>query len=114
MKLKKLMKEEVSSEYVDDFHKHMVDKYNGKKINGWKFYFDRMSGTFYWDSPQSKNTIMATPFWDSNDGLPVDVMDKDSGEEVLSTQLPLKSTGDIKKDEINYLKLLKTVFQKIK
>lgn len=115
MKLGKIVNEgQVNGQYVERFHKYLIKKYKGKDFNGWKLLFDNMSGTFYWTNSKSKNVIMATPFWEYNDELPIDVIDDDSGDEVLSIKLPLKSTGDYSKDEINYLKLLKSVFQKIK
>ena len=114
MKLKKFIKESISDDYVDRFHKYLINKYKGRKLNGWSLNYDRMSGTFYWDNPSAKHTVMATPFWDGNEKLPIDVMDANGDDTGLSIVYPFKSTGDMGKDELNYLKLLKPVFSKIK
>lgn len=114
MKLTKLFNEGVSDQYADKFQSYLIKKYKGKNFNGWSLTMDNMSGTFYWSSPKSKNVIMATPFWDGNDGLPIDVINDDTGDEIFSLKLPLKATGDMSKDEMSYLKIIKSVFQKIK
>ena len=75
---------------------------------------DDRSGTFYWSKKGSKHVILATPFWDGDDSLPIDVIDDETGDELLSTKLKFKPTGDMSKDEVTYLKLLKPVLQKIK
>jgi hypothetical protein len=41
-------------------------------------------------------------------------MDANGDETELSISYPFKSTGDMSKDELNYLKLLKPVFAKIR
>jgi hypothetical protein len=112
MKLKKFIKESISDDYVDEFQNYIASKYKNKKVNGWLLSVDRMSGTFYWDNPSAVHTIMATPFWDGNEKLPIDVMYDDDTE--LSTSFPFKPSGDMKKDEITYFKLMKLIFSKIK
>lgn len=111
IKLKPLLKESVDDSYIDEFHSYLLKKYKSKKVDGWELSMDRMTGTFNWDS--GKHIIYATPFWEGEEALPIDVLDG-SGDDVYQTKKPFKPSYDIKKDETTYFKLLRPIFKSIK
>jgi len=101
-------------DYANDFQQYIAKKYNGKSVSMWKLYVDRMAGTFYWSKPGSNIEVLATPFWDGEEKVPVDVQNTDSGDYISQKSFPLKFTGDMKKDEESYFKILKSVLSKVK
>lgn len=115
IKMKELITERggVDPSYAVAFRDYFEKKYGGKKIDGWELYVDHMTGTFEWESTKSDNIIMATPFWEDEPKIPVNVMDAD-GDEMLDTSYPLKPSGDFKKDEANYLKQMKRIFKAVR
>lgn len=101
-------------DYANDFQNYIAKKYNGKSVSMWKLSVDRMAGTFYWSKPGSKIEVLATPFWDGEEKLPVDVQNTDTGDYISQKSFPLKFTGDMKKDEESYFKILRSVLSKVK
>jgi len=97
IKLKKLV-ESIDWEYMDNLNSAMIKFFTSKKkVKGWEFGYDKMSGTFEWTKPGY--VVLATPFWDGNNGIPVNVM-KDDGDEIadLGYVSKFKPSGDVKKD----------------
>ena len=97
-----------------DFQNYIAKKYKGKSISMWKLSVDNMSGAFYWSKSGSNVEVLATPFCDGEEKLPVDIQDTDSGDYISQKSFPLKFTGDMKKDEEAYFKILKLVLSKVK
>jgi hypothetical protein len=120
MKLKDLLKEGKKvngvdlDDYAFDFQSYFAKKYKGKSILMWKLYVDSMTGTFYWSKSDSDVEVLATPYWEGEESLPVDIQNTDTGDYVSQTKYPLKFTGDMKKDEEAYIKVLRYVLSKIK
>lgn len=113
IKMKKLLSEGVDHKYTLEFQDYLETKYRGKKINGWELGVDQMAGTFYWESRKGGNIIMATPFWEDEPKLPVNILDAD-GAELMDTSYPFKPSGDFKKDEATYFKLLRPIFKSMR
>lgn len=101
-------------DYASEFQDYFYKKYKNKNINGWQLSTDEMTGTFYWDKKGSKVNVLATPYWDGQQSLPVDVQNIETGDYVLQTKYPLDVTGDKKKDEETVLKMLKQVLSKVR
>jgi hypothetical protein len=99
-------------DYANEFQNYISKKYRGKSISMWKLSVDGMSGTFYWSKPNSDVEVIATPFWNGEPKLPVDVQDVKTGDYISQKEYPLKPTGDMKKDEESYLRLLRTILSK--
>lgn len=100
--------------YASEFQDYFYKKYKNKNINGWELSTDEMSGTFYWDKKGSKVSVLATPYWDGQQSLPVDVQNIESGDMIVQHKYPLDVTGDKKKDEESVLKMLKQALSKVK
>lgn len=100
--------------YAADFQSYIEKKYKSKPVLMWKLDVDSMSGTFYWNNPKSEVSVVATPFWDGEETLPVDVQNTKTGDYISQKKYPLKVTGDMKKDEESYIKILKQVLSKVK
>ena len=109
IKLKNLItesiNENVSSKYANEFQSYFYKKYKGKSFNGWKLTIHSLEGTFEWNK-SGKDSIMATPFWDNGELVPVEIT-TDDGEQVFFKAHLFNSTGDINTDEANYLKIMK-------
>jgi hypothetical protein len=101
-------------DYANDFQNYIAKKYRGKSVSMWKLSVDNMSGAFYWSKSGSKIEVLATPFWDGEEKLPVDIQNVDSGDYISQKSFPLKFTGDMKKDEESYFKILRQVLSKVK
>ena len=97
--------ENVSSKYATEFQSYFYKKYKGKSFNGWKLTYHGLEGSFEWNKDGS-DSILATPFWDNNEILPVEITTED-GDQKFFKKYPFKSTGDINTDEANYLKIMK-------
>jgi hypothetical protein len=104
--LKALLSEGLDSKYAEQFQQYILKKYHSKSINGWKANYDRMAGVIEWERPNREEVIKATPFWDGNERLPIDIADA-NGDEKHSKVYPFKSTGDMMKDEAAYLKIMR-------
>ena len=121
-KLKSLIKEAMPTpkddtdpmEYVTDFQLYIGKKYSNKKMfGGWEFDFDNRSGTISWI--KDNKSLMMTPFWDGNPNTPVDVMDQDTGDNIMNSfKIPFKPAYDKNKDEQTYLKQVKQVISKLR
>jgi hypothetical protein len=96
----------VDENYADDFQTYLYKKYKGKSFNGWKLSLDSLAGTFEWNHQNKEEYILATPFWDGEEHLPVEITNED-GKQILFKKYPFKSTGDMNTDEMNYLKIMR-------
>ena len=73
------------NKYFENVHENLVDKLekiiinDNKNINGFQFYLDTMIGTFEWSNKDY--TFLATPYWDNNKKLPINIMDN-TGEDI--------------------------------
>ena len=109
IKLKSLLKESVDYDYQDEFIQHLRNK--NKKVDGWQPDYDSMSGTFMWVS--GKHLIYATPFWEGEENLPIEVYEE--GPDIIyQTSKRFKPSYNVKKDEVTYFKLLKPIFKAMK
>ena len=91
-----------ASEYVLDFQRKVV---SSGKIIGWRPYMDKMSGSIDWSKPGIPNVVLATPFWDENPTLPINITNDDGGE-LFDKVLKFVPTYDMNKDMKTYKKLL--------
>ena len=96
----------IDDNYSDDFQSYLYKKYKGKSFNGWKLTLDGLASTFEWNHQNKEEYILATPFWDGEEHLPVEITNED-GKQILFKKYPFKSTGDMNKDELNYFKIMK-------
>ena len=99
MRLRKF-NENVHDDYVEILHD--LIKNDNKVINGFEFNYDRLQGVFEWFS--TKFVIYATPYWEDENNIPINIHDVDSSEEIEqdSIILPvLKSQSDVN-DVKNY------------
>jgi hypothetical protein len=102
----KSVNENFDTKYADDFQTYFYKKYKGKSFNGWKLSLDSLAGTFEWNHQNKEEYILATPFWDGEEHLPVEITNED-GKQILFKKYPFKSTGNTNTDEVNYLKIMK-------
>jgi len=100
-------------DYSYKFQSYFEKKYDGKSFGKWKLMVDRMSGALHFYTKDSDVEILATPFWDGNPKLPVDVQNVNTGDYLSQKEYPLKPNGDMKKDEVSYLRLMKPIFSKV-
>jgi hypothetical protein len=95
---------EVDEDYHSAFRKYIEYKFRGKNYNGWKFYVDNLSGTFYWIKDNVE--VMATPFYDGYDALPIDIIKIESGDPLYQDTLEFNPTNVLEVDEKRYFALL--------
>jgi len=96
MKLKRF-NESVHEDYVEILQDKI--KNDKKIINRFEFYFDNMSNTFEWDSDNI--TIFATPYWEENLNLPIDILIDDTDRNIVFELKELTSQKDVD-NTINY------------
>lgn len=90
------------------------------KINvpGWTFdhQIDR-SGTFEWESSDGKYVVYATPHWEGMEGIPFNVMDAKSGDDLPQYNKTIKYTYDLKKtpaeNALLYIKAIEPELKKL-
>lgn len=75
----------------------------GKKIKGkgWTFGFDSMVGSFYFFKKDSDTVVYATPYWELNNGIVIDVNEDGYTQYQTVINIP-KPSGDSKKDATVY------------
>ena len=78
---------------------------NGNMIGRFSFSYDRMSGVFYWSKYSSEFQVVATPYWEIKNKIPVAIIDGDDVHELLPDIDFNESelTYDPKIDARNYL-----------
>ena len=103
---------ETSDDYAEKFQNHISKKYDGKMIDGWKLDVDQFSGGFSFNKKGASVVIFATPFWEGNDSIQVDVQNLETDDYKSLKAVPLKATGDLKKDEMAYMAAVKKVLAK--
>jgi hypothetical protein len=95
---------EVDEDYHSAFRKYIEYKFRGKNYNGWKFYFDNLTGTFYWIKDNVE--VMATPFYDGYDAIPIDIIKTENGDPLYQDMLEFTPTNVLEVDEKRYFALL--------
>lgn len=98
---------DVDFDYVDELHKFVMKKLKGKKIEGWEFDYDKMSGTFEFTSP-TKWVLLATPLWDAQAVLPFNLTDE-TGKDFWNHEVKFIPSKNIQKDFTTYFKWMKKI-----
>lgn len=99
---------EVDEDYHSAFRKYIEYKFRGKNYNGWTFYVDNLTGTFYWIKDNVE--VMATPFYDGYDALPIDIIKTENGDPLYQDTLEFNPTNVLEVDEKRYFALLSSYF----
>lgn len=89
-------------EYVNDFHNLILQKI--KFIGKWKSLQDKFTGIIEWSNPNGL-IAMATPFWEMQPEIPINVIDFE-GNELLDQTIKFKPTYDKKKDLKRYEQII--------
>jgi len=91
-----------------DYVKILQDiiKKDNKSINGFKFNFDPMSETFEWYNKEY--VILATPYWDNNKALPIDITTK-NGDNINDRSIDMPELKNIR----NVNSVIKFYYKKI-
>jgi len=129
--LNETLAEEADMEYV---YGPMAKAINRSKIGNWTCSIDNQAGVFYWDKKTGKDEnelqVPATPFWEDEDGIVVDVVINDrylSPRELKRLSLPgqkmrsnryghvvgIELTSNPSKDKAIYLKIMKPILSKV-
>ena len=98
---------ELKADYPSHFVKHLFDKYKGKTYDGWNFMFDSLTGTISW--LKNNLEIMATPFWDGHEILPIDMVNVENGDPLYQDTYEFKPQYNLERDEAKYFELLKPI-----
>lgn len=69
-----------------------------------KMFFDDLSGVL--SVTNGKWTLIATPGWNGDDNIPVDVCDGNTGDVVYSNTVKMNITGDLTSDVSEYIKVM--------
>jgi hypothetical protein len=112
----KEMIREVISEASDDekmeFQEYLSSKYKNKSIYGkFKLSQDYHSGALIWSN--GKVDIYATPFWEGDNWLPVNVQSED-GDELYDKTYKFTYYPNQMRMEMEYFKLLNPIVKKFK
>ena len=119
---KNSLTEDRDSEYEDQ--KAMAKKLKHKKIAGYKFLVDSQTGNWNWHNPKTKREFYATP-WETlaakssggsgpQDIVAIEAYDEE-GDEIkkIPDHSRYKHSGNLNRDLANYLKIVKTVINKL-
>jgi len=110
--VQKLIKENSLDDYSSEFQDYASKLLKGKKIEGWTFSRDNLSGTFEFDAGDW--VIVATPLWDGNPNIPIDVVRQEDGDTVFEDFIHFKPTMEMKKDFAIYIKSIVLYFRRLK
>ena len=80
-------------------------------ISGWKASYE-YDGFILWSKPSSSFVVAATPFWDDENSISVQVQTSD-GDFVDGFDIPMKGTGDADTDAKTYVDLIKKNWSKV-
>lgn len=84
-----------------NYYEVILVPFVGKKVKGWTFDFDSMAGSFYFFKKDSDTVVYATPYWELNNGIVIDV--NEDGFPQYQTVINIsKPSGDSKKDAKMY------------
>ena len=112
---KNSLTEDRDSEYEDQ--KAMAKKLKHKKIAGYKFLVDSQTGNWNWHNPKTKREFYATPdYWKggTQDIVTIEAYDEE-GDKIkkIPNKARYKHSGNLNRDLANYLKIVKTVINKL-
>ncbi len=93
--------------------------FDGKLLEGWALTVDSWTGALHWDHPDSEFTVMASPFWNNEEGVFVEVIGEKDNEPMFAIKIHLTRTNNFEADMAKYLDKMETFFntfqlQKIK
>jgi hypothetical protein len=94
-------------DYKKELYKNISKEWKGKKLNGWQYLGMDLAGVINWE--KGDYTIKATPFWDNEDTIGIDVI-KYEDSILFTDEIPFKLTYDVQKDTDRYIKLIEFVF----
>ena len=98
-------------EYSWELQKYVAKALKGKKIKGWSLFVDQMSGAFEYEKDGVDMTLLITPMWDGNKYIPLNAMQRSTGDElemIEKVAKPVKFTPTyvVTKDAKQYIKIL--------
>jgi hypothetical protein len=99
---------ETKDDYTEHFTKYLTDKFKGKSHKGWEFSYDSFAGTVSWT--RNNIEILATPFYEGQSILPIDMVNAENGDPLYQDSLEFKPSNNLEKDEAKYFELLKPFF----
>jgi hypothetical protein len=99
---------ETKDDYTEHFTKYLTDKFKGKSHEGWQFSYDSFAGTVSWT--RNNIEILATPFYEGESILPIDMVNSENGDPLYQDSLEFKPSNNLEKDEAKYFELLKPFF----
>ena len=82
-----------------------------QQIHGWKATFEH-PGFLDWTRPGSNVSVQASPFWDSDKNISVQVTDNE-GDVLGAFDVPMEMTGNLKIDVDIYLQKMNSVWGKV-
>jgi len=91
--------------YYKDFQNYVTKNLKGQKINGWDFEYGGADGTMSFK--KNNLEIKATPFWDSKEIIPFDVI-KNEDDFILNDVYEFKPNYDLEDDLKKYKSLVST------
>ena len=79
-------------------------------IGDWSVSEDSMSGTIEWNHPSKNTTILATPNWEENGLVPIDMTNEDGDYEKI---IDVVLSGSIKEQMNQYETIVESVLTNI-
>lgn len=101
--------EKIIKELCLYYHKILLP-YHKKQVKGYTFeIFDRIEASnIFYNNKNNNKQVYATPFYDGYvDGLAIDIINLQEKNDIPSIVIPIKITGNEKKDVKEYFKLCK-------
>jgi hypothetical protein len=99
--------------YLNDYTDTEVLPFiKGKKIAGWEFDYEGMTGGWSWSSKKSEWVVYATPYWENAAGISLAKVNAEGDYQDFDTVIAYSVSGDPKKDAAEYLKAMKKVLSR--
>jgi len=114
--LRKLIKEVIADyyEWGDEFQRFAEKKLKKMKFKGWNFSVNGKSGTFEFRSDNGDTYIFATPAWDGEAIIPVDVYSiNDESKPFFNKSYSLKGYEDFNKAFKYYSRVINTILKRL-
>jgi len=102
---------EIKDNYTEHFTKHLYDKFKNKGYQDWEVSYDSTTSTLSWI--KNNMEIMASPFYDGEMILPVDMVNAETGDPLYQDTMPFTPEYNLEKDEYKYFKMLDPIFMVI-
>lgn len=118
IKLKNLITED-KYDYADEVQQLVYNTAKNKTLyGGWVIDQDSRSGTIEWYNKHEDLQVYATPFWDGNNNIPINVNNISQGEviDVIEDAFkPIKfnPSGNIKRDAKRYFTIMARTLRSI-